>query len=50
MKLIKITIENFRGIKYLSMPLTDLTVLYGENNTGKSTILDAIRMGFPKGF
>ena len=43
MKLIRLDIENFRGIKALSVPLDDTTVLIGENNSGKSSILDALR-------
>jgi len=39
----KIQIENFRGIKCLSLELDELTVLIGENNTGKTTILEALR-------
>ncbi|MDR0550072.1 MAG: YjbD family protein [Deltaproteobacteria bacterium] len=44
MKLIDITIKNFRGIRHVCLLLDDITVLYGENNTGKSTILDAVRL------
>ena len=41
---VKLDIQNFRGIKELSVPLDDLCVLIGENNTGKSTILDAFHI------
>jgi len=44
MQLTQLDILNFRGIEQLSLPLDDLCVLIGENNTGKSTILDAIRI------
>lgn len=50
MKLIEITIENFRGIRSLKMPLDGLTVLIGENNTGKSTVLEALRLVLTRGF
>ena len=40
----QIDIKNFRGIEELSLPLDDLCVLIGENNSGKSTILDALRI------
>lgn len=50
MKLIDIKIENFRGIRSLHLPLNSLTVLIGENNTGKSTILEAIRLVLTRGF
>ena len=44
MKLTHLNIKNFRGINDLSLPLGDLCVFIGENNVGKSTILDAIRI------
>lgn len=40
----EVQIKNFRGIEDLTLPLGDLCVLIGENNTGKSTILDALRV------
>ena len=40
----QIDIENFRGIVRLSLKLGDTTVLIGENNTGKTTVLEALRM------
>ncbi|MBE3050158.1 DUF2813 domain-containing protein [Candidatus Bathyarchaeota archaeon] len=42
MKLVQLDIENFRGIKKLSVPLDETTVLIGENNSGKSSVLDAL--------
>jgi predicted ATP-binding protein involved in virulence len=46
MKLSYITIENFRAIKKLILPLdSQLTVLHGNNAEGKTTILDAIAVG-----
>lgn len=50
MKLVEIKIENFRGIRSLHLPLDGLTVLIGENNTGKSTVLEAIRLVLMRGF
>jgi putative ATP-dependent endonuclease of OLD family len=50
MRLKEIKIENFRGIRSLDMPLDGLTVLIGENNTGKSTVLEAIRLVMTRGF
>ena len=38
----EIEINNFRGIRNLSLKLNETTVLIGENNTGKSTILAAL--------
>lgn len=49
MKLKEITIENFRGIRSLHLPLDGLTVLIGENNTGKSTVLEALRLVLTRG-
>lgn len=50
MKLVDIKIENFRGIRSLHLSLDDLTVLIGENNTGKSTVLEAIKFVLMRGF
>jgi putative ATP-dependent endonuclease of OLD family len=50
MNLKDIKIENFRGIRSLHLPLDNLSVLIGENNTGKSTVLEAIRLVLTRGF
>lgn len=42
-KLRKLRIENFRGIKKLEVDISDSTVLIGENNTGKTSIMNAIQ-------
>lgn len=44
MKLRSLVIDNFRGIQHLRLDLADTTVLIGENNTGKTAILDALRL------
>lgn len=44
MHLKQIQIKNFRGIQELTLPLCNLCVLIGENNSGKSSILDAIQI------
>lgn len=44
MKLRKVHIQNFRGIKNLELDLDDVVVLIGENNTGKTAILHALRL------
>ena len=44
MQLTHLNIKNFRGIEKISLPLDDLCVLIGENNTGKSSIIDALRL------
>ncbi len=43
MKLKRLEIENFRGITSLDLELKGTTVLIGENNTGKTAVLDALR-------
>lgn len=43
-KLCRMEIENFRGIRKLTMDLDDLVVLIGENNTGKTAILHALKL------
>jgi putative ATP-dependent endonuclease of OLD family len=42
MLLTQITIKNFRGIEELTIPLAPCTILIGENNTGKTSILEAV--------
>ena len=42
MKICKIDISNFRGIKSASIFLDGNTVFVGDNNSGKSTIFEAI--------
>ena len=44
MFLSKVVIENFRGLKSLTLSLDKTTVLIGENNCGKTSILEAIRL------
>jgi putative ATP-dependent endonuclease of the OLD family len=43
MQLRRIEIENFRGITKLDLEIGDTTVLIGENNTGKTAVLDALK-------
>ncbi|MBE7542943.1 MAG: DUF2813 domain-containing protein [Bryobacteraceae bacterium] len=44
MLLRKLHIRNFRGIEDLEFELGPTTLLIGENNCGKTTILDAVRL------
>lgn len=44
MSLTRVLVENFRCIERLSVDLDDTTVLIGENNSGKTAFLDAIRI------
>lgn len=46
MKLRKIKIENFRGYKENEIKLSDLNVIIGKNDVGKSTMLDALNVFF----
>ncbi len=50
MHLKQIQIKNFRGIKELelTLPLDKLCILIGENNSGKSSILDALQICLSK--
>lgn len=39
-----IAIKNFRGIESVTLQLDEVCVLIGENNSGKTTILDALKI------
>ncbi len=43
MQLRRLEIENFRGITKLNLAIGNTTVLIGENNSGKTAILDALK-------
>lgn len=47
MKLREIIIKNFRCLADVSIPVTDTTVLVGENNSGKTALLEALRIALP---
>ena len=40
-RLIQLHLENFKGVKDMTIPFTDKTAIRGENGSGKTTILDA---------
>jgi putative ATP-dependent endonuclease of the OLD family len=42
MKIFSVAIENFRGIRLTKLMLPDHAVLIGDNNTGKSSVFEAI--------
>jgi putative ATP-dependent endonuclease of OLD family len=44
LRLTSVLIENFRGILHVELALDETTVLIGENNCGKTTVIDAIRI------
>ena len=43
MRLCRFEIRNFKGIQEASFEWDDIVVLIGENNAGKSTVLQALR-------
>jgi len=48
MKIEKLTIHNFRSVKHQSINLDDYSLLVGANNSGKTNIIDAIRVFYEK--
>jgi len=44
MQITRLKIRNFRSVKNLDIELGDTTVLIGQNNAGKTAILDAVRI------
>ena len=43
-------IENFRGFERVELELDSITVLIGENNCGKTSLLEAIRLCLSRSF
>ena len=48
MKLREVTLRNFRCLVDITIPIDDTTVLIGENNSGKTALLDALRIALPR--
>jgi putative ATP-dependent endonuclease of the OLD family len=48
MRLDRVTVHNFRGVREESFTVLNYTLLVGANNGGKSTIIDAIRAFYEK--
>ncbi len=44
MRIVRVHIENFRGISLADIHLNGTSVLLGDNNIGKSTIFEAIEL------
>ncbi|WP_287173966.1 AAA family ATPase [Mesorhizobium sp.] len=44
MRIARVHIENFRGIKQADVHFSGTSVLLGDNNTGKSTVFEAIEL------
>lgn len=49
MKLREVVIKNFRCLVDVVVPITDTTVLVGENNSGKTALLEALKAALPRG-
>lgn len=49
MKLCRIILHNFRSIKDLDINIGDYSLLVGKNNSGKSTVINALRMFYEDG-
>jgi putative ATP-dependent endonuclease of OLD family len=43
-RIVRVHVENFRGIKLADIYFEGTTVLLGDNNTGKSTVFEAIEL------
>jgi len=48
MKINNLVINNFRSIKNISVNLNDFTMFIGANNSGKTNIIDALRIFYEK--
>ncbi|MBN1843818.1 MAG: AAA family ATPase [Deltaproteobacteria bacterium] len=48
MKLREIKIRNFRCLVDVTIPISDTTVLVGENNSGKTALLEALRIALAR--
>lgn len=44
MRIVRVHVENFRGIRLADVHFDGTTVLLGDNNTGKSTVLEAVEL------
>jgi len=49
MKLRHVKIRNFRCLIDVDIPIDDLTILIGENNSGKTSFLEALRIALSRG-
>jgi len=49
MKVNLLSVQNFRCLKDMEIPLGDTTVIIGENNAGKTAIIDALRIALTRG-
>lgn len=49
MRLRSVTVKNFRALTGVTVDLDDTTVLIGENNSGKTSFLEALRIALTQG-
>jgi len=49
MQILNITIHNFRSIAHCTFSLGDYSLMVGANNSGKSNVMDALRIFYEKG-
>ena len=49
MKLRHVKIKNFRCLVDVDIPIDDTTILIGENNSGKTAFLEALRIVIVRG-
>lgn len=47
MKLTSVRIQNYKGLKDVTVPLSQFGCLIGENNSGKSSVLQALLVLLP---
>ena len=47
MKLREVKIKNFRNLVDIRIPIDDTTIFIGENNSGKTAFMDALRIALP---
>jgi len=48
MQLREVKVKNYRCLANISIPINDTTALVGENNSGKTALLDALRAALPR--
>ena len=48
MRLREIVVKNFRCLVDVTIPIVDTTVLVGENNSGKTALLEALNLALPR--
>ena len=48
MRLREIIVKNFRCLVDVTIPIVDTTVLIGENNSGKTALLEALKLALPR--